>query len=428
MIEAAGRAITGKPARLRILFFALCYAPEEVSGAVLITQLAEDLAERGHEVTVVTTVPSYPLGKVLLPYRNRLMQRENRNGVRVIRVWSRVTSSKKPAWKMVHQASFCFFSLLGAIFAPRADLVYSYSPPLPLGLSAWFVSLFHRCPWVLQLEDIFPDAAVQTGMLKNPLAISFFSRMERFLYRRAARISVISAGFRQNLIAKGVPSEKITLIPAWADGDLVRPMAKRNAFSQENRLEDQFVVMYAGNLGVTSCPDEILAAAVKLIQNPQILFLIIGEGSKKESLESAARNLKLTNIRFLPYQPKERLAEVLASANVHLILLDERSAQTSMPSKAFNIMAASRPAIAVAPFGCELARLVKNANFGFVVPPNHADQVARQILELKHHPELAEWMGRNGRMSLEKEFSRAVCVSRQERMILAVSGERRVKG
>ena len=269
---------------MNILFMAQCYAPEEVSAAVLITELANDLAKRGHQVEFVTGAPNYPYGRVFDGYRNELLQQEWLEGVHVIRTWSYISPHKSVWPRLLHYGSYSMTALYGGLLAGRPDVIVSYSPPLPLGLSAWLLSRWWGVPWVLQIEDLYPDAAVAAGVLRNQRIIDFFSVLEGFLYHRATHISVISKAFRQRLLVKGVAPEKMTLIPVWADPDLVRPLAKENEFRRTHGLAGKFVVMYAGNFGLTSCLEDVLGAARLLADQRNIRFVLIGEG-----LEACAR-------------------------------------------------------------------------------------------------------------------------------------------
>ena len=418
--------ITGISPDIRILFLALCYSPEEVSGAVLITELAEDLAARGHDVTIVTTAPSYPLGKVFPPYKNRLLQQEMIKGVRVIRVWSYISTGRDFLQRLLHQGTYCFFALFGALTAPGADVIFSYSPPLPLGLTAWVTSLLRRIPWILQLEDIFPQAAISTGLLKNPVLISFFTSLERFLYRHSTRIAVISKGFTRNLIAKGVPEEKIDMIPVWADCEQIKPMKKENEFTSQNGFDGKFVVMYAGTLGVSSCPEVILQAATSLLNVENIVFAIVGEGVKKDAFLQSTVELGLSNIRFLPFQPRALYPQMLAAADLHLVMLNEQSAETSMPSKTFNIMSAARPVLLIAPLSSEAAHLVILNGCGMVIPPGEGELLAEEILHLRECPQLAAEMGKNGRSRLETKYSRDQCIRKHEDILVKVVTTKRV--
>lgn len=420
---------------MHIMFMAQCYAPEDVSAAVLITELATDLVRRGHEVTFITGAPNYPHGRVFPGYRNRAYQVEWLDGVRVVRTWSYISPSKALWPRLLHYGTYSASAFYGGLFAGRPDIIVNYSPPLPLGLSAWLLSRLWRIPWVLELEDLYPDAAVAAGVMRNERLIGFFSAMERFLYRHATHISVISESFRRNLERKGVPPPKITLIPVWADPDVVRPLPKENDFRRGLGLSGKFVVMYAGNLGLTSCLEDVLGAAKILAAAEQpaaaplpaaaklpkdedgIRFVLIGEGVKKDDLEAAARAAGLTNVMFLPYQPREIFPEMLAAADVGLVTLNASSASSSLPSKVFNTMASARPILAVAPADSDLAQLVENAACGVVVPPGRPELLAAALLGLRRQGDGLAEMGQNGRVQLESRYSRASCVGAYEEML-----------
>ncbi len=267
---------------MRIVLMAQCYAPENVSAAILITELATDLVKHGHQVSIVTGAPNYPYGRVFNGYRNWFYHVETLDGVRVIRTWSYISPSKKLWARLLHYGSYSVTAFYGGLAAGRPDVLISFSPPLPLGLSAWLLSRIWRVPWVLQLEDLYPDAAIAAGVMKNKKIIRLFLWMERFLYERSHHISVISESFRKTLLAKKVSNSKIELIPVWADPEEVRPLPKENSFRHDHGLADKFVVMYAGNMGLTSCLEDILQAAEILREQTEIQFVIVGEGVKKE--------------------------------------------------------------------------------------------------------------------------------------------------
>jgi colanic acid biosynthesis glycosyl transferase WcaI len=269
------------------------------------------------------------------------------------------------------------------------------------------------------LEDLYPDAAVAAGMMRNKMAISFFLGMETFLYQRSQRISVISESFRKSLIEKNVPDSKMTLIPVWADPDAVRPLPKENSFRRQHELSGKFVVMYAGNIGLTSCLEDVLCAAEILREQTQIQFVIVGDGTKKESLESEARRKQLENVRLLPYQPREIYSEMLAAADLSLVTLNARAAVSSLPSKVFNLMASARSILAVAPYESELACIVREAECGWVVPPESPKELAAAIARAVGHEDELIQNGRNGRAYLEEHYSRQRCIDAYENMLLA---------
>lgn len=404
---------------MHILFMAQCYAPEDVSAAVLITELATDLVRRGHQVSMVTGAPNYPNGRVFPGYRNRFYQLETLDGVRVIRTWSYITPSKKFWARLFHYGTYSATAFYGGLAAGRPDVLVSFSPPLPLGLSAWLLGRIWRVPWILQLEDLYPDAAVAAGVMNNKMSISFFLAMEKFLYQSSQHISVISESFRKSLIEKNVPASKITLIPVWADPDAVRPLPRENVFRQRYGLNGKFVLMYAGNIGLTSCLEDVLCAAEILRERTEIQLVIVGEGAKKESLESEAHDKVLGNILFLPYQPRDVYSEMLAAADISLVTLNARAAVSSLPSKVFNLMASARPILAVAPHASELASIVRDAQCGWVVPPESPKELAAVIVWAKQHNDELIQKGQNGRAYLEEHYSRQHCIDAYENMLLA---------
>jgi len=401
---------------MKILLMAQHYAPEEVSGAVLATELAEGLVARGYQVTFVTCAPSYPLGKVFSGYQNNLYAIENRNGVKVIRIWSYITASKNFWARILNYATFSIMALLGGCMAQSPDVIFSYSPPLPLGLAAWLLSRLQRVPWVLRIEDLYPDAAIATGVLRNRVAIAFFAYMEKFLYRQATHISVISDGFRRNLLAKGIPPEKISVTPVWADPDIICPLPKENDFRLKHSLLGKFVVLYAGNLGITSALEDVIAAAALLCDQQEIVFLLVGEGGKKDALIQQAREIK--QVIFLPFQPRSSVAEMLSAADISLVTLNAESSSYSLPSKVFNIMASGRPLLTVTPAGSEVAQLLELAQCGCNIPPDSPDELAEKIVELSSMPDLLIAWGENARAYLLTRFSRQVCWDLYESMLI----------
>ena len=407
---------------MRIIIMAQHYAPEEVSGAVLSTELATDLVKKGHTVTFVTCAPNYPLGKVFKGYQNRLVFKECLGRVQVVRTWSYISPHKTFGKRMLNYGTFSMTAFLGGLIAGRPDVILSYSPPLPLGLSAWLLSRLWRVPWILRVEDLYPDAAVAAGVLQNQTSIRFFFAMERFLYSRAAHISLISEGFRQNLLRKGVPAKLCTVIPIWADPEEVYPLHKENCFRSQHRLVGKFVVLYAGNLGHNSALEELVDAAEILSGEEDIRFVIVGEGVKKTVLQNQAQEKGLSNILFLPFQPRSLLPEMMAAADLGVVTLNLNLSHTSLPYKTFNIMSSGRPILAITPESSEIAGLVQDTGCGVNVAPGQPERLAQLIRELKSAPEWLDAMGKSGRVQVETAYSRQRCVGLFEETLRQVAG------
>jgi colanic acid biosynthesis glycosyl transferase WcaI len=241
--------------------------------------------------------------------------------------------------------------------------------------------------------------------------------MEQFQYSHADCISVISESFRQSLLGKGVPDSKIEFIPIWADPDEVHPMRKENTFRQRCGFDHKFVVMYAGNIGLTSCLEDVLHAAEILKCKTDIQFVIVGEGVKKEALEAEMQARQLNNILFLPFQPRKIFPEMLAAADLSLVTLNAGASLSSMPSKIFNVMASARPILAITPPGSEIMRIVESAGCGWNIPPASPEKLAEAILQLKAKESALIQMGKNGRACLEKNYARNHCVAKYEKML-----------
>jgi colanic acid biosynthesis glycosyl transferase WcaI len=412
---------------MKIMFMSQFYAPEEISTSVIATELAVDLAKKGHEVTMVTGAPNYPYGRILAGYKNSVYKVEILSGVKVVRTWSYINPSKSFFSRTLHFVSYSISAFYGGLFSGRPDVIVCYSPPLTLCLAAWLLSLIWGVPWIMQIEDLYPDAAVAVGVLTNKKVIAFFEWMERFLYRSSKRLSVLSEGFRKNLLGKRVPDEKITIIPVWADPDIICPMEKENSFRARIGVQGKFVVLYAGNMGFTSCLEDLMAAAEMLKDQEDIAFVMIGEGVKKESFEQIVREKGLKNVMILPYQPRKDYPEVLAAADVNVVTINAGSAQSSLPSKVFNAMASARPILVVSPLNGDLAQVVHEGNCGMIVPPEAPNRLAQAILEMKCQGEYLMQMGQNGRKLLETSYSRKGCVEQFEVMFREVaSGDKSV--
>jgi colanic acid biosynthesis glycosyl transferase WcaI len=408
---------------LKALIISGYYYPETVGAGVWVRQLATGLAHAGHTVTLLTSFPSYPAGVVFPKYRGKLYRREIIDGLAVVRTATYATPSKAFWPRIAAFGSFCASAILGAACARlRADVVYAILPPLPLGLSAAVIARFAGAPLVVNIQDIYPDIAVDLGYLRNPRAIAFFRRIEKWIYSKSARIVVISDGFRRNLLEKGVPESHISVVSNWADPGAICPGTQNNSFRRELGVRDEFLVLYSGGLTHNSDLSPILKAARELIDEP-FRFAIVGDGVQKESLQRTAADLALSNVQFLPFQPIERYPEVLAAADATLVALHSKATFASVPSKIYKQMAAGRAVVAITNGPNELTRLIQEAACGYCVQPDD-DAALLEILRgcIEHRDHVAE-LGANGRAYLERECNLDLCVQKIERILLHASGQ-----
>jgi colanic acid biosynthesis glycosyl transferase WcaI len=371
----------------------------------------------GDEVTVITSMPHYGRKQVASKYLGRAIHREKMNGVNVWRTLVYVPPNHKGFYRSINYLSYTFMSIASGILAKGVDVILCVNPPITVGFSGWLLSLSKRSPMVLNIQDVWPDCIAIIGQLRSRWLYRFFRHLEKFLYERAHRVTVLSEGMRQNLEGKGVKSSKIAVIPNWADLDTVTPMEKNNGFRSMNGLEGKFVTMFAGNIGFISVLDTVLDAAKILKNRSDTLFLIIGEGNAKASLMKKADDMALANVRFISTQPPEVLPQMLAAADVSLVTLDHRLGRLNVPSKAYNIMASGRPVLASVPSDSEIARLVEEAECGVTVPPEDPPALADAILKMQSEPNELERFGRNGREYVVKHYSKDKII-RQYRELL----------
>lgn len=401
---------------MHILLVSQYFWPESVGASVWIYQLVTDLVDKGHQVTVLTAFPNYPKRIIFDGYKGKVFMREQAGCVEVIRTYIYASPSEALWSRALNFGSFCASAALGGLIAPRPDVIYCIMPPLPLGVSAEFLGFIKRTPVVVNVQDIYPDIAIALGFLKNRWLISFFRWMERFIYRHAEAIVVISEGFKENLLRKGVPSPKVHVVPNWADPDSIRPGPKDNPFRRHLGLGDQFALIYAGNLSHNSNLEPVIDAAELLREEP-FVFVIVGDGVRKPVLERKVQEKSLTNVLFLPFQPLEVYPQVLTAADMNLVTLNTQAAMASVPSKVFKIMASGTPVLAITVEGNELHRLVTEADCGLCVPPDDPLALAEAIRYAATHPDKLKCMGANGRRYLEEHFSRQRCVKQIETIL-----------
>jgi colanic acid biosynthesis glycosyl transferase WcaI len=408
---------------LRLLVLSNYYYPESVGAGVWVTQLAQDLKGRGHEVTVVTSFPSYPGRRIFDGYRNRLVDRQTVDGIDVIRTLTYAAPNHSFWARFAAFGAFCLSAAPGYLRWRRPiDVVYAILPPLPLGVAAWAIAKASGARLVVNVQDIYPDVAVALDYLRNGAAVAFFRRMERWIYRRADRIVVISEGFRRNLLQKGVRPSKIDVVPNWADPNEIVPGPRDNAFRRETGANNELLVVYSGGLTHNADMEPVLDAAAQLRGLP-IRFAIVGDGVQKQALVERAAAARLDNVQFYPFQPIERYGEVLAAADVTLVTLNSAATLASVPSKIYKQMAAARPIVAITNPGNELSRLVMDAQCGVTVAAGDLVRLAAVLADaLDRRADFAA-MGQRGREYLKRNCSRKACVGRIETALMDACGE-----
>jgi colanic acid biosynthesis glycosyl transferase WcaI len=286
------------------------------------------------------------------------------------------------------------------------------SPPLTLGLTGWVVARARSAALVLNVQDVFPDIAVELGLLRRRRLIAAGRRLERWCYDHADAITVLSEDLRENVAVK--TRSPVNVVPNFVDTEWIRPLDKENSYRREFGLEGKTVVMYAGNVGLSQSLDIVLDAAAALAYEEDLVFVINGWGAARSGLERRAAGL--ANLRFVDMQPEDRLPEVLAAGDIHLVPLKRGLARSSVPSKMYSILAAARPFVAGVDEGSEVARVVDRSGAGIAVPPEDAEALAKAIRMLLDSPESAARMGAAGRRFAEAWVSPQAVAETYERL------------
>ena len=411
----------------RVLLLTLVFSPDSVSTAVLMTELAQELQALGHELTVLTTTPHYniePEARARQPLQSRwrsLLYTSQCGESPVYHVSVPVKGSRVGARLLDYLRFHIISTLVGLTVIRKYDVILVPSPPLTIGLSAWVLRLFRRAPFIYNVQEIYPDIAIQLGVLQNKGAIRFFEVVERFVYRRARQITVISERFRQALLAKGVPAGKLHTIPNFVDTEFIQPGPRDNAFAQAHGLADKFVVLYAGNIGLTQSLEAMLASAHQLQDQPEIHFLIVGDGTRRAWLTEQLAHWPQPNVTLLPYQSRSVVAQIYASSDLCLVPLKRGTAQGTFPSKVYTIMAANRPVLVAADPESELVDVVQRANCGWVVPPDDRDSLVDAIRKAYQSGDECRTKARNGYAYVTRYHTRSGVAGQYDVLIRQVT-------
>ncbi len=388
---------------MRLLFLTHYFPPEVGAPQSRIDELTRRLAERGHRVTVLTNFPHYPDGRIKSPCVGRLLQREYRGQVEVVRsfVWARPNQGFIS--RIADHLSFCLSSVLAAHRLERYEAVITESPPLFLGFSGWLISKMLGGVHIFNVADVWPQSAVEMGVLSNRTAIALAEYLEFFIYRHSRLITVVTEGIRKDLLNRGIDSGRLVTLTNGVDLNVFSPRGQGRKIKERLGLSGKFVVMYAGTHGLAQGLHIVVEAASRLVEEKRIAFVLAGDGSEKEGLKKRARELNLGNVIFLDTWPKPRMPELLEAADICLVPLRRLPVfSRALPSKMYEAMAMAKPLL-VSAEGMA-AELVETAGCGFVVPPEDPQALAAKVLEASKDRGRAEKMGLEGRRLVAERF------------------------
>jgi colanic acid biosynthesis glycosyl transferase WcaI len=337
--------------------------------------------------------------------------------VRVLRTYVYAVP-KNSLWKrLLYHASFNVFSAIATMRVGKPDIVLADAPTLWSGLPLLVTAIRSRISFVYIVHDIYPDVLVRLGVLRNQRLVNLIERIEGFFYNRSAKVSVLSDGFKENLLRKGVPEDKIAIIPACVDVEFIRPLPHKNGLRDRWGLTNKFVVLYAGNIGLSQGLEIMLEAAQSLILHPEIVFVLVGEGAIKPALQSMAQERGLNNVKFFPFQIREDVPLVYALADVCLVSLKRDIIVESVPSKTYSIMASGRPIIATVDPKTEVGHLLEQAQCGLCIEPENSASLAQAIMQLCKDDSLRNDMGKRGRDFVVEHYSKQVAAKQYHALI-----------
>ena len=372
---------------MRIIVWGINYAPEFTGIAPHSVALCEFLHARGHDVEMVSTFSYYPTWRKLPEDEGKLYRTDIVNGVPVHRCWHFVPERVSAVKRIIHEATFIKTSFLRLLALQRPDVFVVVSPPLALGAAAWLMGRLKKAPFVFHVQDLQPDAALKLGMLKQGWFTRALLWLEAFAYAKAARVSSITRGMLDVFRSKGVPEEKLVYFPNAIALRDAPPPPPRGRFRERNGFAaDEFIAVYAGNLGVKQGLDVLIEAA-RRVTDRRIRIVICGAGAQRDVLAARVRELGLPNVTMLPLQEGEDYRSLLADVDVCFITQQAGAGNSFFPSKLLGLLAQGKPVIIVADRESELARSVGEGGYGFSLPPGQPAELASALDALAADPQ-----------------------------------------
>ncbi|MFM1802636.1 MAG: 2-deoxystreptamine glucosyltransferase [Planctomycetota bacterium] len=403
----------------RILFVNQYYWPDHASTAQHLADLAENLATKGYECHVLCGMGQYRTGVAKLP------SYEVHQGVHIHRVKVSAFGRKTTFHRMCDYLSYYVQACRKAIFMQRFDLVVTLTTPPLIGLIGTILSILRRSKHIFWSMDLHPDASLALGRMSSSSSIGkWLSRIANLIYRRADRVVVLGPYMADRILAKGVRPERVREVPVWSRRDEIFPHDRdENPLRTELGLDQKFVVMYSGNLGLAHQFDEIIEAAEQLQKRDDIVFLFVGGGPRLKHVQSQVSQRKLSNVRFMDYFPRESLHLSLSLADTHLITMRDCMTGIVVPGKLYGAMASARPTVFVGPRYCESADTIRDAQCGFSIETGDVPSLVRSIQTLADQPDLAGQLGTNGRRAFLRNYESQLCSDRWELIISDLIGQ-----
>ena len=395
---------------MNILFFNRSFYPDTEATGQYLTELCEDLAKLGHKVTVICG-RSYHVSN---SEKGFLIRRETYKAINILRAPGTTFPKKNLFLRLINLGTYflsAFFA--GFLINDKPDVVIALTDPPLLGLHGICFSIWHRAKFIYYCKDVYPDVGMITGRLRHPVYIFILKIANMLSFRLANRVICIGEDMKKRIEEKGISGKKIKIVHDWANSKELFPVPPHeNPFIAKYNLKNKFVVMYSGNIGLTQGLDRIIDIAKYFKNNEDLKFLLIGEGADKENLQKSAVQKRLTNVEFLPYQPKDELRYSLNAANVHLITSMKGLAGVMVPSKVYGILACSKPFIGWVDEDSEISTIARKFNCGIIASPGNVERMINLIEWAIENTDKLNEIGKNGRKAIEQFFDRGISTSK----------------
>ncbi len=409
---------------MRLLIIHQYYLGKNDPGGSRFNQFVKYWSNKGHQITVIAGTVHYATGKKEDKYKGKWVVKEvESDNVTVYRTYVYSGYNVNFVGRLWGYLSFMVSATWAGLLSGKQDLILVTSPPLFVGVSGYILSRLKRIPYVFEVRDLWPESAVDTGVLTNKYVIKLAYILEGFIYKTAKLINVLTPAFRETLIKKkSVSPGKITMIPNGADLDIFHPGVKNNWVREKYNLKDKFVIMYIGAHGVANNLITIIQVAEKLKEYHDIVFMLIGDGMQKEMLVKEAAGRGLDNVIFVESQPKEKVVDFCNAADVCTAVLKKVDTfKTVYPNKVFDYMSSAKPIILA--IDGVARELVEKAQAGIYVEPENVDQFKEAVLHLYNNRHLLDKLGENGYQYVKKHFSRYVLSEEYEKILTGLVNE-----
>ncbi len=409
---------------MRILVIHQYYLGKNDAGGSRFNQFARYWANKGHKVTVIAGTVHYATGKKDKRYKSKwIIEEKESDKIKVLRTYVSAGYNRSFVGRLWGYISFTISSTwAGLSRSGKQDLVLATSPPLLVGITGYLISRVKRIPFIFEVRDLWPESAIDMGVLSNRLVIKLSYWLERLIYKKADKINVLTPAFKEALLRKGVASSKIVMIPNGADLDIFSPGVKENRVRKKYGWDNKFVVTYIGAHGLANHLIQLVEVARELREHEDILFVLIGDGMEKPKLAAKAKEYGLKNIQFIDSQPKSQTADFVNSADVCTAVLKKADTfKTVYPNKVFDYMSCAKPVI-IAIDGVA-RKLIEDARAGIYVEPENIEEFKKAVLELYDNPSLCAEYGQNGYEYVKKHFSRESLADQYEVVLQEMVGD-----